>query len=288
MESITIRNAYYVKLGKGGKFAEDCIQGGIIRIEWVEQTLDDVNNWRESVIREKTLLAREQEGLPTSKAAVANDVGALSKIVHSTPEDVWITFHGSYLWWCRVAETEIEEDTVSKYRKTEGQWSHCDIEGTSLIINQIPGRLTKIQRFSGAICGLGTDEVNDLRRLLNNQPSVEFQSISSTKATLTKQVEGGLSLLHWKDFEIIVDLIFRNAGWRRVSGIGGSMKFVDMELEEPITGEMYQVQVKSDATIANFREYAEQFTEGHSESSILWFITQKKNGPMLPSIGTWS
>ena len=48
------------------------------------------------------------------------------------------------------------------------------------------------------------------------------------------------------------------------------MKFVDMELEEPITGEMYQVQVKSDATIANFREYAEQFTEGHFRK--LYFV----------------
>jgi hypothetical protein len=262
MESITIRNAYYVKLGKGGEWAEDSIQRGMIRIGWREQTLDDVNHWRESIIREKTLLAREQEGLPTAKTAVSNDLSALNKIVHSTPEDVWITFHRSYLWWCRVAETEIKEDVTSKFRNTARQWSHCDVEGTSLIINQIPGRLTKIQRFSGTICSLGTDEVNDLRRLLNNQPSVEFQSISSTKATLIRQVESGLSLLHWKDFEILVDLIFRNAGWRRVSVVGESMKSVDMELEEPITHELYQVQVKSDATIANFREYAEQFTEG--------------------------
>ena len=37
------------------------------------------------------------------------------------------------------------------------------------------------------------------------------------------------------------------------------MKYVDMELQEPITGDLYQVQVKSDATIANFREYAKKF-----------------------------
>lgn len=37
------------------------------------------------------------------------------------------------------------------------------------------------------------------------------------------------------------------------------MKYVDIELEEPITGDLYQVQVKSDASIA---KYAEQFTEG--------------------------
>lgn len=260
MEPITIKNAYYVKLGRGGEWVESSIQSRIIRIGWREQTLDDVNNWRESIIREKTLSAREQQGLPTSKTAVSNDVSALSKIVHATPEDVWVTFHSSYLWWCRVAETGIEEDTTSKYRKIIGQWSNCDIEGTPLIINQIPGRLSKTQRFSGTICRLGA--VDDLRRLLNNQPSAEFQGISRAKATLTQEVESGLSLLHWKDFEILVDLIFRNAGWRRVSVIGESMKYVDMELEEPITGDLYQVQVKSDATIADFREYAEQFIEG--------------------------
>jgi hypothetical protein len=176
--------------------------------------------------------------------------------------NVWITFHGSYLWWCRVAETGIEEDAVSKYRKVAGQWSCYDIAGTPLIINQIPGRLSKIQRFSGTICSLGPSEVDDLRRLLNNQPSEEFQSISNARASLIQQVENGLSLLHWKDFEVLVDLIFRNAGWRRVSGIGESMKYVDMVLEEPITGDLYQVQVKSDATIADFKEYAEQFTKG--------------------------
>lgn len=262
MEPITIKNAYYVKLGRGDEWAEDSIQNGLIRIGWREQTIDDINNWRESVIREKILSARKQRGLPISKVAVSNEVSALSKIVHSTPDDVWIAFHRSYMWWCRVAETEIEEDDTSKYRKVEGEWHNVDIKGTLLIIDRIPGRLSTIQRFSGTICSLDETKVDDLRRLLNDQPSAEFQSISRAKKDLIQQVEKGLSLLHWKDFEILVDLIFRNAGWRRVSVIGESMKYVDMELEEPITGDLYQVQVKSDANIADFKKYAEQFTEG--------------------------
>jgi hypothetical protein len=270
MKSITINNAYYVKLGKGGKWAESSIQDRIIRIGWREQSLDDINNWRKPIIREKIRLAREQEGLPASKTAVSNDVSALSKIVHSTPDDIWITFHGSYLLWCQVAETGIEEDAISKYRRVVGQWSRCDIEGTPLIINQIPGRLSKIQRFSGTICSLGTSEVDDLRRLLGSQPSTEFQNISSARVTLINQVGFGLSLLHWKDFEILVDLIFRNAGWRRISVRGESMKYVDMELEEPITGNLYQVQVKSDATVADFKKYAELFSEGDFKK--LYFV----------------
>jgi len=35
-----------------------------------------------------------------------------------------------------------------------------------------------------------------------------------------------------------------------------------MELEEPITGDLYQVQVKSQATADEFKEYAQNFTHG--------------------------
>ena len=256
-----IKNAYYVKLGKGDEWADDSIQNGLIRIGWINQNLDDINNWRESIIREKIEEARKEANLPKSKGAVSNDLSALKKIVHSTPEDVWVAFHKSYLWWCRVSYNRIEEDSISKYRRID-LWSKVDTEGTPLIINQIPGRLSKIQRFSGTICSLNKDEVTDLYRVLNNLSSNEFQHISQAKAELIKKVAEGLALLHWKDFELLVDLIFRNVGWRRMSIVGESMKYVDMELEEPITGDLYQVQVKSDASIAEFKSYAEQFTEG--------------------------
>ncbi len=37
------------------------------------------------------------------------------------------------------------------------------------------------------------------------------------------------------------------------------MKYSDLELEAPITGDLYQVQVKSKATHAEFKQYAENF-----------------------------
>jgi hypothetical protein len=39
------------------------------------------------------------------------------------------------------------------------------------------------------------------------------------------------------------------------------MKYVDMELEDPITGDRYQVQVKSQSTLKEFKEYSKQFSE---------------------------
>jgi len=40
------------------------------------------------------------------------------------------------------------------------------------------------------------------------------------------------------------------------------MKYVDLELEEPITRDQYQVQVKSVADLPEFKKYAERFAPG--------------------------
>lgn len=270
MKPIKFKNAYYIKLGEGGKWAESSIEEGKIRVGWAQLTLEEINNWREELNRKIIREYREQIGLSISKGAVSNNINRLRKIVTSTPDDVWITFHASHLWWCQVAESDIEEDKISKYRKVLHKWSNQNIQGNPLIITQISGRLSKMQRYSGTACNVGEKERKDLTRLINNQPSEEFLAISKAKSALAKKVGEGLALLHWKDFETLVDLIFRNTGWRRISMVGSTMKYVDMELEEPITGDLYQVQVKSKATSADLKEYAEKFSQ--SSFKTLYFV----------------
>lgn len=84
--------------------------------------------------------------------------------------------------------------------------------------------------------------------------------------------------LHWKDFETLVDLIFRNAGWQRVSVLGQQAKAYDLELREPIIGDRYVVQVKSrarltdlESTIANFspEDFRRVFFVVHSPANDL-------------------
>ncbi|HVP49132.1 MAG TPA: hypothetical protein VMT32_21210 [Bryobacteraceae bacterium] len=77
---------------------------------------------------------------------------------------------------------------------------------------------------------------------------------------LVDRIAHAIGNLHWKDFEILVDLVFRQAGWRRISQLGETMKYVDLELEEPVTRDRYQVQVKSRAGLAEFNDYATQFS----------------------------
>ena len=255
MQTVDFKNAYYIKLGSGGKWEKSSIQENKIRIGWTNLTVEEINQRNWDIIKEKHQHVYKNKGSATA------DINALKTIVESTSDDIWITFHDRQLWWCRVGEPGIFKDEISRYRKVAGQWKNHDINGNPLIINQIPGSISKVQRFQGTRCRI--KEVDDLRRLLNNQPSQAFQAISEAKKLLIEEVERGLKGLHWKDFETLVDLVFRNAGWRRTSVLGETMKFADIELEEPITGDLYQVQVKSAATVDDFEKYAKNFSPGN-------------------------
>ncbi|MFX0195852.1 MAG: hypothetical protein ACFFCW_07005 [Candidatus Hodarchaeota archaeon] len=251
MQAINFDKAFYIKLGRYGKWEDSSISESKLRIGWGQQDLEDINQGRWEVIREQ--LSRES----SDKGAVTRDLNALRLICESTSQDVWITFYASRLWWCRVGSATILEDKISKYRKVRGSWSDCDIHGNILFINRIPGGLSKIQGFRGTACRV--KELETLRRLLNDEQSPEYRNIEQSRRTLIQSVRLGIKKLHWKDFETFVDLLYRESGWRRVSMLGETMKYADLELEDPITRDQYQVQIKSRATLADFKSYSKQF-----------------------------
>jgi hypothetical protein len=250
MDPITCKNAYYVKLGEKGKWEKSSIEENIIRIGWRKQTLQDINSGEWQTIK------IELQNQNKHKATATRDLTALQQICRSTSEDIWITFHKNQLWWCKVCGPEIFSDEISKFRKVE-KW-HChDVCGRSLFAAQIPGRLAKFVGFRGTVCKVR--EVNELVRLINCQSSPEYAAIFNAKESLNEHVMAGLKRLHWKDFETLADLLFSSAGWKRVSILGQAMKYSDIELEDPINKEMYQVQVKSKATLQDFQTYSGKF-----------------------------
>jgi hypothetical protein len=249
--SIQLRRAFYIKLGRGGAWEADSLANHIMRIGWPGSALADINSHNWDVIERKLRAELPHQGTAT------RDSNALREIVVSTEEDVWITFHRSRLWWCRLAGGPVEEDDVSKFRRVLGRWSDRDTNGRVLVIAGIPGLLSQLQGFRGTVCAVRATD--SLRRLLNAQSSVPHRAVTRAREALVEAVQTGLTELHWKDFETLVDLVFRQAGWRRLSVLGETMKYADLELEEPITMERYQVQIKSAADVGDFVRYRDQF-----------------------------
>ena len=149
----------------------------------------------------------------------------------------------------RFASTPVEEDEVSKFRRTDQLWSDQDSNGRLLVVNDLPGKIAQIQGFRGTVCRVKYPDL--LYRMLNGTRSPLAEAISSGRATLGQDLARAITELHWKDFETLVDLVFRAAGWVRISVLGQHAKAYDLELREPITGDRYVVQVKSRATLSD-------------------------------------
>jgi hypothetical protein len=249
---IPIQRAFFIKLGAGSQWADDSIRNGLLRFGWSDIPLIEIldGDW-ESV-------SKRVRGGMSDKGAATRDINGLRDLVYSNHNDVWITFHRSKLWWGHLTDAPIEEDAISKFRRLAGSWKDSALDGRLLIATQIPGVLSAVQGYRGTVCSVRAPAV--LQRLLNSEPSPAYMSVEKAKHALSHAVENAVRELHWKDFETLVDLVFRHAGWRRVSLLGETMKFADLELEDPITRDRYQVQIKARADLADFERYAREFS----------------------------
>ena len=283
MDKVQFDKAYYIKLGVGGAWEDDSIKSGKIRIGWKEIRLEDIQKSDWDKIKEDI-----QEKFKNRKKikGATQDFNALKNIYNADNNTVFITFYASKLWWCRVKDENekerIKEDDISKYREVNGKWSAQDVNKNVLLSNQISGKLGKLQRFPATCCDV--KERVCLKHLINATHSQEYNFISEAKKELIFKIKNGIKSLHPKDFEILVDLVFRQAGWRRLSMLGEIMKSIDIELQEPITGEQYHVQVKSSASKKNFEEYAKQFNQFTSTDNIIkkfYFVVHSPDKSLL-------
>lgn len=237
--------AFYVKLGRGGIWEVDSVDTSKLRLGWPRQSVEDINARRWDLIEQQ--LREELHGRPPGVATT--DLNGLRIIVESRPDDIWVTFYGAKLWWTRLASAPVEEDEVSKFRRTGQPWSDRDLDGRLLVVNDLPGKIAQLQGFRGTVCRVRY--VDLLRRTLNGTRSQLATAINAERAGLSRHLAEAIRELHWKDFETLVDLVFRAAGWVRVSVLGQHAKAYDLELREPITGYRYVVQVKSRADLAD-------------------------------------
>jgi hypothetical protein len=245
--------AFYIKLGRGGSWESDAVRTGLLHSGWDGQSIADINAREWGKIEDQ--LRVEHRGKPQ---VATNDLNRLRDLVESDPADVWVTFHQSKLWWTRVANGPVEQDDLSKFRRTAVPWSDEDAGGHLLVANELPGKLSQLQGFRGTVCRVLYPEL--LSRVLGGHRSELAEAISSQRAALAERLVSAISELHWKDYETLVDLVFRDSGWVRVSVLGQHAKAYDLELREPITGERYVVQVKSRANLADLERTVSQFS----------------------------
>ena len=249
--------AYYIKLGRQGRWEQECLEQEIIRFGYNEVPheaclrgqWDDVGD----VLR----------ALRGSNGAASNDLNQIRAFYEADESVLWMTFSGGCLWWC-FARSGVDESSggTRRFRRTIGPWRNVDVNGDRLTADRLSGSLLKVQAFRGTICKVAAQDY--LVRRLNGKSLPAVQEAHEAERALLLTLVPLMQLLTWRDFELLVDLVFASSGWRRLAVIGKTQKTVDLELVLPTTGERAFVQVKSSSSTAELQEYCERHSDANA------------------------
>jgi ribosomal protein S8 len=282
MEKVTAEKVFYIKLGQGGEFVEECFYSdpNIVKLHYheVPHALCINGDWL--AVLEELKKGGHSPGTST------NHLRQIKSFYEEGENTIWVTFHDNKLWWCR-AETEITVDEKNlKSRRVIGKWSDQDIDGNKLLFGNLSGELLTTKAYRGTICSV--DKKYVLRKI-NNQLSVEAEEIKALTSELQTKIAGLIQKLYWNDLELFVDLVFRQSGWRRVSYLGKQEKTIDLDLESTVTGERAVVQIKATSTKEEFRAYENKFEGLRKDYQKVFYVCpQPKNGleKEIPQTGT--
>jgi hypothetical protein len=270
---IKAKKILFIKLGQGGKFEKDCIEKyQTLRLGYrevdhqicLEKKWDKVHNYFTTEGNSKIFVA-------------TNHTNQIKQFYEEDEQTLWITFYANKLWWCFSKPEITLLDDRTKTRPVIGKWSDRDISDNILLAGNISGKLLKTQGFRGTICSV--PEKKYVLSKINFEQLKEVLEVEKAMFELKSKLTIIIQNLQWKDFETLIDLIFRQAGWQRVGDKGKTQKTLDLDLFAPVTGERAIVQIKAQSDLAQFLKYQEQFENMKNDYDKIFYVvhTAPKN-----------
>lgn len=253
----------YIKLGSGSEWADECLLKGIIRIGYrdipdeVFQTEDLDKIWY------------KHTELGFSNRAASTYWSQLKIFFESDENTIWITFHQQKLWWCKAKSGYRFDNDNTKYKEVIGRWSDTDINGNILWEDNLSGALLKTKSYLSTLCVPDAEEYawNKIHGL-QSENAIQFEK---DLAAFKKSTVALIQKLTWQDFEVLIDLIFRNAGFQRLGVIGKAVKTIDLSLLHPLSNEKLFVQIKSAASLNTYKEWKKEVKVEGSDFTKYYF-----------------
>jgi hypothetical protein len=148
-------------------------------------------------------------------------------------------------------------------------------------VDNLSGALAKVQGFRGTICRVKAADYLITKLNGEIQPEVikAEKALSELECTLVPLIRK----LGWKDFELLTDLVFTQAGWQRIGPLGKTEKSIDLDLMAPVTGKRAFVQVKSQADLKTFIQYRETF-ERMDQYDEMYFVVHSPSADLAKHV----
>lgn len=277
MKGINPSEVLYIKLGLGGEYEKDCITNGTLQIDFHEfphelyMSCLKSGNWDE--------VQKAYRNTGKSAGAATNYTHQIQRFYEADENVLWVTFYKGALYWCFAKSGVKELNKICKSRGTISGWSSENINGQQLLMSKLSGKVLAMQGFRGTICTVKEHDYL-VDKINGNEPKNVAEAFTAL-LELQKRVEDIVRSLTWQDFEILIDLIFRQAGWQRDSELGGTIKTLDMDLISPITKERFGVQVKAAASLSDFEKYKTELMKDMKGFTRFYFAVHTPDAKLL-------
>lgn len=271
---INSRNAKYIKLGEKGYLEKICIGekdykgDNTIRIGY-HQVPHEIGSDREALQN----FFNQNDFI---KSSATNHARQVYEFYTASEDTVWFTFANGCLWWCqsnsKVEMNDPNNKNGSRFRRTINGWSNKNISNNELKITELSGELTKVSGYRGTICDINDKLKDYLLKKINAEEIEDVKHAIRAKKEILESIKNLMKHLHWKDFELLVELIFSKSGWQRISASGGTQKTIDIEMLLPSTQERAFVQVKSKTENNQIQYYIDELDKREDEKEKMFFV----------------
>jgi hypothetical protein len=243
----------FIKLGRKGAWEQSCINENTIRLDYISPYHKESLSGDWDAVHKCWLDKRKG-----NKSTATSDVRQIKDFYDLEESDVWITFYKRNMYWCRASKEVIELDDGSRIRRVIGEWSNKNKAGDILSIENIDGRVTKVQGYQGTICEV--KKTDYLLRKINGEVQPEIENTQAALIDLKEHISTLITGLWWNDFELLIDLIFSKLGWQRISVLGKTEKDIDLDVFSPVNQKRAFVQIKSSSNYKEAEKYCALFS----------------------------
>lgn len=280
LSPVTASAVRYIKLGRGGENAAECLAANEIGLGFDDASHTACQDGRWEEVRQG-FLAR---GAHPQKATTHTN--ELRAFYQGDTAALWITFADDLLWW-GFAHQDVSwrgENVrhLPRRRRMIGSWRSTDLAGAPLHVRSLRRRLTIVRLYKGTICDVA--EKDYLLRRINGLDEPIIQEAINARNSLQRLAIKLTQQLHETDFELLIDLIFNASGWRRVSVLGETEKDIDLLVEQIATNQRAFVQVKSRASAAVLDDYKKRYSAMHGVDRLV-FVCHSPDAGLRARLG---
>jgi hypothetical protein len=281
------QSVLYVKNGAGGKWWLAAKANGQIHAGWSNVPRELLTNPDYEAIKQHEIDDYARAGKLRKSLAVA-DANALWRLLDAPSQHVWITFEDSSMWWCTVRDGAVINPT-GRDEHSGNFWLVCDrkwsneslVHKRKLAISMLPGTVSATAGFRATVAKPKAWET--ILRIIRDEQDDDAIKAAEARASYVAAIDKMVKRLHWKDFELLIDLVFARTGWTRISVLGATQKDIDMEVRNLTADEIAFVQVKSESDQAELNRYVERFEAQSDRYARMIFAVHTSEGLTAPA-----